>query len=59
MMHDGGMQLVNTTSMFTSIQLQIKRKTKGSGNIKYHVFVISDSQFNIKDRQLESGAFEI
>jgi len=58
-MHDGGMQLVNTTSMFTSIQLQIKRKTKGSGNIKYHVFVISDSQFNIKDRQLESGAFEI
>lgn len=52
-MHGSGMQLVNTTS----VQLQIKRKTKGSGNIKCHVFLISDSQFNITDRQLESVQF--
>jgi hypothetical protein len=50
-MHGSGTRIVNSTE---GAQLEIEREAKGSGNVKCHVFVISDSQFNIMDRQLES-----
>ena len=50
-MHGSGTRIVNTTD---GVQLEIERKAKGSGDLKCHVFVISDSQFNLMDRQLES-----
>ena len=50
-MHGSGARLVNTTD---SIQLEIDRDLKGSGTVNCHVFVISDSQFNILNRQLKS-----
>ena len=49
-MHGSGTRLVNTTD---GVQLEIKRKT-GKGNYNCHIFVISDAQFNIQNRQLES-----
>jgi len=53
-MHGSGTRLVNTTD---GVQLEIKRKASGSGNVNCHVFVVSDSQFNIVDKQLESLQF--
>ena len=50
-MHGSGTRILNSTD---GIQLEIERKAEGSGNVKCHVFVISDYQFNIMDRQLES-----
>ena len=50
-MHGSGTRIVNTTD---GVQLEIERKAEGSGDVKCHVFVISDSQFNLMDRQLES-----
>jgi len=50
-MHGSGTRIVNTTD---GIQLEIERKAEGSGDVKCHIFVISDSQFNLMDRQLES-----
>ena len=50
-MHGSGTRLVNTTD---GVQLEIERDRKGTGTLNCHVFVISDSQFNIKDNQLES-----
>jgi len=50
-MHGSGKRIVNTTD---GVFLEIERSAKGSGNVNCHVFVISDSQFNILDRQLES-----
>ena len=50
-MHGSGIRLVNSTD---GIQLEIERDAKGSGQVNCHVFVISDSQFNILNRQLES-----
>ena len=49
-MHGSGIRLVNSTD---GVQLEIKRG-KGSGTVNCHVFVISDSQFNIIDNQLQS-----
>ena len=51
--HGSGTRLVNTTD---GVQLEIERKTSGSSGdvINCHVFVISDSQFNVMGRQLES-----
>ena len=49
-MHGSGTRLVNTTD---GVQLEIKRKT-GKGPFNCHVFVISDAQFNIQNRQLTS-----
>ena len=49
-MHDSGTRLVNTTD---GVQLEIKRKT-GKGPFNCHIFFISDAQFNIQNRQLES-----
>jgi len=50
-MHRSGKHLVNSTN---GVQLEIERKGEGSGNVNCHIFVISDSQINIMDRQLES-----
>ena len=52
--HGSGTRLVNTTD---GIQLEIERKASGSGNVNCHVFVISDSQFNLMGRQLQSVQF--
>ena len=49
-MHSSGTRLVNTTD---GVHLEIKRKT-GKGPFNCHVFVISDAQFNIQNRQLDS-----
>jgi len=49
-MHGSGTRLVNTTD---GIQLELERKASGSGNINCQVFVISDAQFKIHERQLE------
>ena len=50
-LHGSGTRLVNTTD---GVQLEIERDGKGTGTVNCHVFVISDSQFNIVDRQLQS-----
>ena len=50
-MHGSCARLVNTTD---GVQLEIEQRTKGSGTVNCHVFVISDSQLNIMGRQLES-----
>ena len=49
-MHGSGTRLVNTTD---GVRLEIKRKT-GKGPFNCHIFVISDAQFNIQNRQLDS-----
>ena len=49
-MHGSGTRVVNTTD---GIQLEIDRNAKGSGTLNCHVFVISDSQFNVLERQLK------
>jgi len=49
-MHGSGTRIVNTTD---GIQLETEQKAEGSGDVKCHIFVISDSQFNLMDRQLE------
>ena len=49
-MHGSGTRLVNTTD---GVQLEIKRSI-GKGPFNCHVFVISDAQFNIMNRQLYS-----
>ena len=50
-MHGSGTHLINTAD---GVQLEIKRDTKGSGTVNCHVFIISDAQFNIQNKQLES-----
>ena len=39
------------------VQLEIERSNKGSGVVHCHVFVISDSQFNIQNGQLVSVTY--
>ena len=50
-MHGSGTRLVNTTD---GVQLEIERADKGTGTVNCHVFVISDSQFNIIGKQFDS-----
>ena len=50
-MRDSGIRLVNTKD---SVFLEIERKTSGSGNLKCHVFTISDPKLKIMDRQFHS-----
>ena len=50
-MHGSGTRLVNTAD---SIQLEIERDAKGTETVNCHVIVISDSQFNIMNKQLHS-----
>ena len=49
-MHGSGTRLVNTTD---AVQLEIKRTT-GKEPFNCHIFVISDAQMNIQNRQLDS-----
>ena len=49
-MHGSGTRLVNTTD---GVQLEIRRST-GKGPFNCHIFIISDAQFNIINRQLDS-----
>ena len=53
-MHGSGVRLVNTTD---GVFLKIYRKVSGSGNVKCHVFIISVSQMNIMEKQLQSVQF--
>ena len=53
-MHGSGVRLVNTTD---SVFLKIYRKASGSGNVKCNVFIISVSQMNIMEKQLQSVQF--
>ena len=50
-MHGDVTCLVNTND---GIQLEIERDTKGTGTVSRHISIISDSQFKILGRQLES-----
>ena len=50
-MHGSGTRLVNSTD---GVQLEIKRATGKKGPFNCHVFVISDAQFSILNRQLHS-----
>ena len=36
------------------VQLAINRKAAVSGNVKYHIFILSDAQLNIVNNELES-----
>ena len=49
-MHGSGTRLVNSTD---GVQLEIKRAT-GKGPFNCHIFVISDAQFNIQNRQVQN-----
>ena len=50
-MHGSGTRIVNSTD---GVQLEIERGAKDSGEVYCHVYIISDSQFNILNRQYES-----
>ena len=50
-MHGSGTRIVNSTDR---VHLEIDREAKGSGVVNCHVFIISDTQFNIMGKQLES-----
>ena len=50
-MHGSGTRLVNSPD---GVQLETERKATGAERVNCHVFVISDSQFNIMDKQLQS-----
>ena len=53
-MHGSGTRLVNTTD---GVQLEINRTTE-KGPFNCHVFVISDAQMNIQNRQLDSVMYQ-
>ena len=50
-MHGSGTRIVNSAG---GVQLEIERDGKESGTVNCHVYIISDSQFNIQNKQLES-----
>ena len=50
-LHGSGLRLVNTKE---GVQLTLNRKTSGSGEAKCHIFILSDAQLNIVNRELES-----
>ena len=50
-MQGSGLRLVNSTD---GIQLEIEREATGTGVVNCWDFVISDSQFNIQNQQLQS-----
>ena len=39
------------------VQLTINRKVSGSENVKCNIFILSDAQFNIINRELESVTY--
>ena len=50
-LHGSGVRLVNTKN---GIHLAIEKVASGSGNVKCHIYTISDAQMNIIQRQLEN-----
>ena len=48
-LHGNGVRLVNTKD---GIHLEIERVASGSGELKCHVYTISDTQMNIEQSQL-------
>ena len=50
-MHGSDTRIVNSTD---GVQLEIERDAKGSDVVNCHVYIISDAQFNILERQLQS-----
>ena len=54
-MHGSGTRLVNTTD---GVQLEIERDAKGTGTVNCHVFIISDAQFNIQNRQIPNNGVQ-
>ena len=46
-----GLKSVNAKD---GVQLTINRKASGSENVKCHIFILSDAQFNIINHELES-----
>ena len=48
-LHGNGVRLFNTKD---GIHLEIERAASGSGEVKCHVYTISDAQLNIKEKQL-------
>ena len=52
--HGSGLRLVNTKE---GVQLTINRTATGSGNVKCHIFILSDAQFNIVNKELESVTY--
>ena len=50
-LHGSGLRLVNTKE---GVQLTLNRKTSGFGEAKCHIFILSDAQLNIVNRELES-----
>ena len=53
-LHGSGLRLVNTKE---GVQLSIKRNTSGSGNAKCYIFILSDAQINIVNKELESVTY--
>ena len=53
-LHGSGLRLVNTKE---GVQLSIKRNTSGSGNAKCYIFILSDAQLNIVNKELESVTY--
>ena len=50
-LHGSGMQLLKVEG---GIHLELERDLEGSGDVNCHVFVISDSQMNIRERKFLS-----
>ena len=50
-LHGSGTRLVNSSD---GVLIELQRKGSGSGDVYCHVFVISDAQMNIQEKQLES-----
>ena len=53
-LHGSGLRLVNTKE---GVHLMIKRNTSGSGNAKCYIFILSDAQINIVNKELESVTY--
>ena len=53
-LHGSGMRLMNTKD---GVYLSIKRTARGSGNVKCHIFILADAQFNILNKELKSVAY--
>ena len=49
-----GLKSVNAKD---GVQLTINRKVSWSENVKCHIFILSDGQFNIINRELESVTY--
>ena len=50
-LHGSGMRLVNTKD---GVQLTLRRNGGSGGNVKCHIFILSDAQMNIVNGELES-----